>query len=138
MGSKQKSNRSGIAGWPADERPRERLLSRGPHALTDAELLAILLHVGVPGKSAVELGWELLKRFGSVQGMLAAPLSAWDGIKGLGTAKLAQHLEQVGSLLRYKFNFLTERNFNKFFQELREGRIANYRSELDVKLAEEG
>lgn len=92
LASKQKSNRSGIAGWPADERPRERLLSRGAHALTDAELLAILLRVGVPGKSAVELGRELLKRFGSVQGMLAAPPSAWDGIKGLGTAKLAQLL----------------------------------------------
>jgi DNA repair protein RadC len=92
MGTKQKPSRSGIAGWPEDERPRERLLLRGPHALTDAELLGILLRVGVPGKSAIELGRELLERFGSVQGMLATPLSAWDGIKGLGTAKLAQLL----------------------------------------------
>jgi type III restriction enzyme len=51
--------------------------------------------------------------------------------------RVNEHLEQIGSPLRYKFNFLTERNFNKFFQELREGRIANYRSELDVKLVEE-
>ena len=81
---------SGIAKWPEDERPRERLLSRGPHALTDAELLAILIHVGVQGKSAVELGRELLKRFGSVQGIMSAPLSAWDGIKGFKEAKWAQ------------------------------------------------
>lgn len=83
---------SGIARWPADERPRERLLSRGAHALTDAELLAILLRVGLPGKSAVELGRELIERFGSIQGMMAAPLSAWDDIKGLKDAKKAQLL----------------------------------------------
>lgn len=82
--------RSGITEWPEDERPRERLLSRGAAALTDAEVLAILLRVGVKGKSAVELGRELLGRFGSVQAMMIAPLSAWDGIKGLGNAKLAQ------------------------------------------------
>lgn len=81
---------SGISGWPVDERPRERLLTRGPHALADAELLAILLRVGMQGKSAVELGRELLIRFGSVPGMMAAPISAWEGIKGLGDAKLAQ------------------------------------------------
>jgi DNA repair protein RadC len=90
--AKPKRKASGIAKWPEDERPRERLLSRGPHALTDAELLAILLRVGVQGKSAVELGRELIKRFGSVQSMMSAPLSAWDGIKGLGKAKQAQLL----------------------------------------------
>lgn len=85
-----KRTASGIAGWPEDERPRERLLSRGPHALTDAELLAILLRVGLQGKSAVELGRQLLSHFGSVQAMMSAPLSGWQGIKGLGPAKLAQ------------------------------------------------
>ena len=92
MSARSKRAPSGIAQWPKDERPRERLLSRGPHALTDAELLAILLHVGVQGKSAVELGRELLERFGSVPAMMSAPLSAWKGIKGLGDAKLAQLL----------------------------------------------
>ena len=81
---------SGISGWPEDERPRERLLAHGPHTLTDAELLAILLRVGMQGKSAVELGRELLDRFGSVPEMMAAPISAWEGIKALGDAKLAQ------------------------------------------------
>jgi DNA repair protein RadC len=86
---------NGIVSWPEDERPRERLLSRGPHAVTDAELLAILLRIGVKGKSAVELGRELLERFGSVRGMMAAPLSAWGGFKGLGSAKLTQLLAAI-------------------------------------------
>lgn len=87
-----KKSSHGITSWPEDERPRERLLSRGPHAVTDAELLAILLRVGVQGQNAVELGRELLKRFGSLQEMMVAPFSAWDGIKGLGGAKQAQLL----------------------------------------------
>jgi DNA repair protein RadC len=87
-----RTKRSGIANWPEDERPRERLLSRGPHTLTDAEIIAILLRVGVRGKSAVELARELLKRFGTVQAMMSAPITAWDGLKGLGKAKLAQLL----------------------------------------------
>jgi len=81
---------SGIAKWPEDERPRERLLSRGAHALTDAELLAILLRVGFKGKNAVTLARELLERFGSLQGMMTTPLTAWDDIKGVKGAKLAQ------------------------------------------------
>jgi len=92
MGEKTKSKNTGIAAWPEDERPRERLLARGAEALTDAELLAILLRTGVQGKNAVELGRELLLRFGSLQAMMSAPLAAWDDIKGLGDAKLAQLL----------------------------------------------
>jgi DNA repair protein RadC len=87
---KHKRKRSGIAKWPEDERPRERLLSRGPQELTDGELLAILLRIGVRGKSAVELGHDLVQQFGSIQAMMNAPLAAWRGIKGLGLAKVAQ------------------------------------------------
>ena len=58
--------------------------------MTDGELVAILLRVGVRGKSVVELGHELVKRFGSVQAMMHAPLMAWRAIKGLETAKIAQ------------------------------------------------
>src|SRR5437899_1584724 len=90
MATQIKTKSKGIVSWPADERPRERLLSRGPHALTDAELVAILLRVGVRGASAVELGRQILKHFGSVQAMMSAPLDAWRGMKGLGTAKIAQ------------------------------------------------
>lgn len=92
MTAKRKQDRSGIAKWPEDERPRERLLSRGAHSLTDAEVIAILLRVGLQGKSAVELARELLKRFSTLQAMMSVPLTAWDGIKGRGKAKRAQLL----------------------------------------------
>jgi DNA repair protein RadC len=90
MAKPTKKKSKGIVSWPSDERPRERLISRGPQALTDAEIIAILLRIGIPGKSAIELGRDLLKRFGSIKGMMYAPLDAWQGIKGLGKAKVAQ------------------------------------------------
>jgi len=88
--AQRRPKKSGIATWPEDERPRERLLKHGPEVLTDAELLAVLLRSGVEGKNAIELGRELLLRFGSLQAMMAAPVSGWNGIKGLGEAKVAQ------------------------------------------------
>lgn len=50
-----------ITDWPVDERPRERLLQKGAQSLSDAELLAIFLRVGVKGKSAVDVSRELLQ-----------------------------------------------------------------------------
>jgi len=78
-----------ISDWPLGERPRERLLAAGAAALTDAELLAVLLRTGVAGKSAVQLARELLARFGSVGGLLGAGKALLE-IKGLGVAKSAQ------------------------------------------------
>ncbi|MBI3600569.1 MAG: hypothetical protein HY097_08000 [Nitrospinae bacterium] len=80
----------GIISWPEEDRPRERLLSRGPHALTDAELIAILVRVGYQGTNAVELGRSLLKQFGSLRAMAEVPLSAMFNVKGLKGAKVAQ------------------------------------------------
>jgi DNA repair protein RadC len=80
----------GIADWPDDQRPREKLLARGAEALTDAELLAIVLRTGVRGKSAVDLGRELMERFGGLHGLLDADASAIQRTLGLGTAKAAQ------------------------------------------------
>jgi DNA repair protein RadC len=82
----------GIASWPEEERPRERLLSRGPESLTDAELVAILIRVGFKGTSAVELSRQLLKRFGSLRAMAEAPVLALLDVKGLKGAKAAQLL----------------------------------------------
>ena len=59
-----------ITDWPVAERPREKLLELGASALSDAELLAIFLRVGVVGKSAVDLARDLLTRFGSLTGIL--------------------------------------------------------------------
>ncbi|OFZ95727.1 MAG: hypothetical protein A2Z64_14610 [Betaproteobacteria bacterium RIFCSPLOWO2_02_67_12] len=78
-----------ISDWPAQERPRERLLALGPAALSDAELLAVFLRTGVRGKSAVDVARELLARFGGLAGLLAAGCAA-QTVKGLGPAKAAQ------------------------------------------------
>jgi DNA repair protein RadC len=78
-----------ISDWPLDRRPRERLLAEGAETLLDAELLAVLLRTGVQGKDAVELGRELLLRFGGITGLLSAGLDLLN-VKGLGQAKTAQ------------------------------------------------
>ena len=75
---------------PQDARPREKLLARGPGALSDAELLALLLRTGLPGKNALQMGQELLKTFGGVSGLLNTPAEALKKIKGLGPAKRAE------------------------------------------------
>ena len=79
----------GIRDWPLDERPREKLLARGAAALSDAELLALCLRTGVRGRSAVDLGRDLLRRHGGLRGLFAAAPSRLLGEHGLGQAKLA-------------------------------------------------
>jgi DNA repair protein RadC len=79
-----------IRDWPADERPREKLLERGAESLTDAELLAIFLRTGVTGKSAVDLSRELLDRFGGLSRLCWADQQQICDAPGLGPAKYAQ------------------------------------------------
>lgn len=79
-----------ITDWPVEERPRERLLNQGAAALSDAELLAIFLRVGVRGKSAVDLARELITHFGSLGGLFNAPLDALARVHGMGEAKYTQ------------------------------------------------
>jgi DNA repair protein RadC len=79
-----------ITDWPAAERPREKLLANGATSLSDAELLAIFLRTGVRGKSAVDLARDLLSRFGSLRGLLAADREALCAVSGLGEAKYIQ------------------------------------------------
>jgi len=88
-----------IADWPEDERPRERLLKLGPAALSEAELLAIFLRTGIAGKSAVELGRDLLGRFGSLHRLFGAPLNDVAAVRGLGPAKYVQ-LQAVVEMAR--------------------------------------
>ena len=88
-----------ITDWPADQRPRERLIKQGAKALSDAELLAVFLRIGVTGKSAVDLGRDMLGHFGSLNGLFSATLTDFSVINGLGPAKFVQ-LQAVLELAR--------------------------------------
>jgi DNA repair protein RadC len=79
-----------ITDWPAAERPREKLLQLGVGALSDAELLAIFLRVGVTGKSAVDLARDLLTQFNSLNGIFAASQTELTLVNGIGASKYAQ------------------------------------------------
>ncbi|MFT5132614.1 MAG: DNA repair protein RadC [Gammaproteobacteria bacterium] len=79
-----------ITDWPRAEQPREKLLTRGPASLSDAELLAIFIRTGIKGKTAVDLARELLGRFESLRSLLEADLSCFCQSKGLGMSKFVQ------------------------------------------------
>lgn len=79
-----------ITDWPTCERPREKLLTRGASTLSDAELLALFLRTGLPGKTAVDLARDLLGRFGGLRPLLEADQQGFCESPGLGPAKFAQ------------------------------------------------
>lgn len=79
-----------ISNWPSAERPREKLISRGAQALSDAELLAIFLRTGFAGCSAVDLARQLLLDYGSLRGILDTDAKDFCRVRGLGMAKYAQ------------------------------------------------
>jgi len=82
--------RTSIRNWPEGDRPREKLIQCGAEALTDAELLAILLRVGNKGASAIDVGRSLVAQLGGLQGIDRAHAEDIMAIKGLGIAKTAQ------------------------------------------------
>lgn len=88
-----------ITDWPEEQRPRERLIRNGAQSLSDAELLAVFLRVGVSGKSAVDLGRDMVGHFGSLNGLFSATLNEFSMLNGLGPAKFAQ-LQAVIELAR--------------------------------------
>ena len=88
-----------ITDWPEDDRPREKLLSKGAAALSDAELLSIFLRTGVRGASAVDLARKLLQKFGSLAALFGADRNKFDGISGIGDVKYAQ-LQAVFEMVR--------------------------------------
>ena len=79
-----------ICDWPQDERPREKLLEKGAAALTDAELLAILLRTGTRGRSALDLARDLLKSFHSLRKLIAADRQRFCKEPGLGPTRFAE------------------------------------------------
>lgn len=79
-----------ITDWPEQERPREKLLRTGAARLSDAELLAIFLRVGIAGKTAVDLARDLLHHFKSLNGVFAADLRQMTAVPGMGVSKYCQ------------------------------------------------
>lgn len=79
-----------ITDWPADERPREKLMQKGVQYLSDAELLAIFLRVGVTGKTAVDLARDLLTQFGSLSNIFNASIKEINAVHGMGDSKYCQ------------------------------------------------
>ena len=79
-----------IKNWPEDERPREKLLRQGEHALSNTELLAILLRTGTKGESAIDLARKIIQKFKTFRNMSHTDISQWKEFKGLGKAKLCQ------------------------------------------------
>jgi len=100
-----------IANWPVEERPREKLLFKGPESLSDAELLAIFLRVGVKGKTAIGLAQELLSRFGSLRELYAAPTEELESVLGMGRAKVAQFKAVIELSNRYLAEGFQDRPF---------------------------
>ena len=96
-----------ISDWPVDERPREKLLSRGSAALSDAELLAIFLRTGCAGKSAVDLARELINSFGGLRQLLEASQQEFCQGLGLGSAKYSQLQAVLEMSRRYLAESLT-------------------------------
>ncbi len=79
-----------ISSWPIQERPREKLLEKGPTALSDAEILAIFLRTGRKGLSALDLARELLDKFQGLRQLIDSEQTQFCETKGLGMVKYAQ------------------------------------------------
>ena len=109
-----------ITDWPAAERPREKLIELGAEALSDAELLAIFLRVGVTGKSAVDLARDLLTQFASLNGIFAATEHELIQVHGIGTSKYVQ-LQAIFEMSRRALNEqLQQRDVFKSPQQVRD------------------
>ena len=109
-----------ITDWPAAERPREKLIELGAEALSDAELLAIFLRVGVTGKSAVDLARDLLTQFASLNGIFAATEHELIQVHGIGPSKYVQ-LQAIFEMSRRALNEqLQQRDVFKSPQQVRD------------------
>jgi len=80
---------SGISSWPIDDRPREKLLKKGPRSLSNSELLAILIRTGTRGVNAIDLGRQLMEKFKTFRDMAHMDERDWRQFKGLGNSKIA-------------------------------------------------
>lgn len=100
----------GISEWPVGERPRERLLEQGAGCLSDAELLAVLLQTGASGLTALDLGRQLLARYGDLAGVMAAELCDLEQQPGMGPAKAARLVAVRELAVRQQWSKTTRRD----------------------------
>jgi len=107
-----------VSYWPSSEQPRERLMSEGAAKLSDAELLAIFLRVGVRGMSVVDLSRKLLKDFNGLRGVFRASDEQLRRVKGLGTAKIAtlRAIREIGE--RWLYEKSQQRGFVECSQDV--------------------
>ncbi|HKK16031.1 MAG TPA: DNA repair protein RadC [Gammaproteobacteria bacterium] len=117
-----------INDWPVMERPREKLLKRGPVALSDAELLAIFLRTGTSGKTAVDLSRELLAGFGSLRALVECRVTEFCRGKGLGPSKYVQIQAAIELGKRYLESGLQETDVLTSPQSTREYLLAQLRA----------
>jgi len=103
----KKNQFSGIKNWPVDDRPREKLLKKGAGALSNSELLAILLRTGTNGTSAIDLARNILKKFGTFRDMAHTDARDWKEFKGLGEAKIAHIQAALEIGRRYQQDIVT-------------------------------
>jgi DNA repair protein RadC len=94
---------------PPDTRPREKILTRGPSALSDTELLALLLRTGVAGRNVLQLAQDMLVASGSLANLLLTPPAQQPAIKGLGPAKQSELLAVMELAKRAMAQQLTSR-----------------------------
>ena len=93
-----------LSQWPANERPRERFIAEGANKLTDAELIALVLHTGVRGRSTVDLARSLLTEYGGLANLLCADSKRLLSSPGIGEAKAAR----LGVILELSHRHLAE------------------------------
>jgi len=97
-----------IKDWPEEDRPREKLLKNGEHTLSNSELLAILLRTGIKGESAIDLARRILHKFKTFRNMSHVDISNWQGLKGLGIAKITQIKSAIEIGRRFREDEISE------------------------------
>ncbi|MFH2138455.1 MAG: DNA repair protein RadC [Candidatus Omnitrophota bacterium] len=99
-----------IKDWPIDERPREKLLKRGEHLLSNTELMAILLRSGIKGQSALDLARRIFNKFKTFRSMSHTDIADWKQFKGVGQAKIAQIKAAIEIGRRFREEQIRESN----------------------------
>jgi DNA repair protein RadC len=111
-GNSKKEKRSFVKDMPKNERPREKLLTKGTNAMYDYELLAIILRTGIKGEHVLDFALRVLKEVGSLENLFDASMQDLMKIKGIGLAKAAE----ITSCITLARRFFKEKVYNENFR----------------------